>query len=291
MRAVFEKIESGLESSLAVQRIDQSTFDAPWHFHPECELTFIQEGEGERFVGNSMEPFGAGDLVLLGSGLPHFWRSRAGGGNGRSRAVVVHFSEKFLGGEMTGATEFDGMRKMLHQARRGACFSNHRELVHQIEIRLEKLVAASGLKQLLLLLDILSELVDTSPLAKHLSSGGPAPLRDLKASGRINRAYDYVYSHLGEEITLAAVSRAAGMSPAAFSRYFKRLTGRNLTHFIGELRIARACKLLRETDLGISEVAYEVGFGSLSNFNRLFKELKGMNPGRWRKKAVGAGLE
>jgi AraC-like DNA-binding protein len=282
MRAVFEKIEAGVENSFAVQQIDQGTFDAPWHFHPECELTYIREGSGERFVGDSMEPFSGGDLVLLGSGLPHFWRSRRGVAEGRSRAVVVHFTETFLGGETAGAREFSGMRKMLQQARQGWCFSDDGKLSHRIGNRLEKLVAVAGLKRLLLLLEILSELVDASQSVRSLSSAGHIPLCDLKASPRINRAYEYVYAHLGEGITLDAVSRVAGMSPAAFSRYFKRLTGRNLTHFIGELRISQACKLLRETDLGIAEVAYEVGFGSLSNFNRLFKELKGVSPRRWK---------
>jgi len=282
MRAVFEKIETGLESSFAVQQIDQNTFAAPWHFHPECELTFIREGSGERFVGDSMEPFGDGDLVLLGADLPHFWRSRGRGKGGKSRAVVVHFAEKFPGGEMAAAREFSGMGKMLQQARQGWCFSDDGDLSERIGNRMGELAAAAGLKRLLLLLDILSELVDASQSARFISSAGHVPLRDLKASHRISRAYEYVYANLGEAITLDAVSRAAGMSPAAFSRYFKRLTGRNLTHFIGELRISQACKLLRETDLGIAEVAYEVGFGSLSNFNRLFKELKGLSPREWK---------
>lgn len=282
MRAVFEKIESDTESSFAVLEIDQESFDAPWHFHPECELTFIQQGAGDRFVGDSMEPFGNGDLVLLGADLPHYWRSRKDEGVENSRAVVVHFAEGFLGGEMGGASEFTEIRKMLGLARQGLCFSTDSKLCEGVGKRLKGLLAASGLKRLMILLEILNELVEASRSARLLSSAGHVPLSDQKAAQRINRAYEYVYANLSGEITLDAVSRAAGMSSAAFSRYFKRMTGRNLSHFIGELRISQACKILRETDLGVSEVAYEVGFGSLSNFNRLFKELKGVSPREWR---------
>ncbi len=282
MRAVFEKIDAEAEGSFAVLEIDQKAFDAPWHFHPECELTYILEGSGERFVGDSMEPFVAGDLILLGAELPHFWRSREREGDEKSRAVVVHFGEGFLGEKMGGASEFADIRKMLGLAKRGLCFSDDDKLCERVGRRLIELAGASDLKRLLILLEILSELVDASESARFLSSVGHVPLRDHKAGQRINRAYEFVYTNLRNEITLNAVAGVAGMSPAAFSRYFKRMTGRNLSHFIGELRISQACKQLRETDLGISEVAYEVGFGSLSNFNRLFKELKGVSPREWR---------
>ncbi len=282
MRAVFEKINAQDEASFGVRGIDQVSFDAPWHFHPECELTFIREGSGERFVGDSMQPFVAGDLILLGAGLPHFWRSSKSESEGGSRAVVVHFSEDFLGGKMNGAVEFAGIREMLGRARQGLCFSSDEKLSREIGARLADLMDESGLNRLLILLEILGELTDGSDSASRLSSSHHVPLRDHKAGQRINRAYDYVYDNLSGGISLDAVARVAGMSPAAFSRYFKRMTGRNLSHFIGELRISQACKQLRESDLGISEVAYEVGFGSLSNFNRLFKELKGVSPREWR---------
>lgn len=282
MRAVFEKIESDENASFAVREIDQEVFDAPWHFHPECELTYICEGEGERFVGDSWQAFAAGDLVLLGAGLPHFWRSRKSDRVERSRAVVVHFSEGFLGDEMGGAGELSGLRRLLLAARRGLCFSRELDLCRRLSKRMQELAGISGLKRLILLLEILSKLFEAESSLSLLSSVGHVPLRDQKAEQRISRAYEYVYAHLNEEITLEAVSQSAGMSSAAFSRYFKRMTGRNLSHFIGELRISQACKHLRETQLGVSEVAYEVGFGSLSNFNRLFKQLKGVSPREWR---------
>lgn len=275
MRAVFEKIEAQAEESLVVREIYQPYFDAPWHFHPECELTFISRSSGDRFVGDSMESFSSGDLVLLGSDLPHFWRSRKNDPE-NSRAIVIHFPE-----EIAGSTpEFSTIKNTLTRARQGLCFSADSVLCAHIEELMKQIVTSGKLKRLLLLLEILGDLTEAT--ARPLSSIGHVPSRDSKASRRINRAYEYIYTNLQNEITLDAVSRTAGMSPAAFSRYFKRITGRNLSHFIGELRISQACKWLRETDRDISEIAFEVGFGSLSNFNRLFKELKGVSPRDWR---------
>jgi hypothetical protein len=75
LKALFEKIELGDHNSLRVMHVDLPYFDAPWHFIPNTKLTYIARSHGNRFVGDHVEPFDAGDLVLLGPGLPHFWRN------------------------------------------------------------------------------------------------------------------------------------------------------------------------------------------------------------------------
>jgi AraC-like DNA-binding protein len=77
------------------------------------------------------------------------------------------------------------------------------------------------------------------------------------------------------------------MSSAAFSRYCRRVTGRTLTRLIAELRVTQACKLLTDTDQSVSEIAFASGFQSISNFNRVFHELKGENPMSFRRKRAG----
>ena len=186
---------------------------------------------------------------------------------------------------MGGLPELAGILKMLDKARLGLCFSENKKLCGQMEKPLDDLLLASGLNRLLIILNILSELVDAIDSAKVLSCSEHAPIRDEKNSLRINRVYDYVYAHIGEKITLDDAAKVACMSPAAFSSYFKCMTNRNFSHFVGELRISHACRMLRETNFGISEIAYEVGFRSLSSFNRLFKQLKGMSPREFRAKA------
>ena len=75
MRALFEKLTFGEQSSVLVRQFKLPYFDAPWHYHPEYELTYIVQGYGRRFVGDHVESFQAGYLVLVVPDLPKFWRS------------------------------------------------------------------------------------------------------------------------------------------------------------------------------------------------------------------------
>ena len=80
------------------------------------------------------------------------------------------------------------------------------------------------------------------------------------------------------------------MSPSAFSRYFKRVMGKTFSRFVNELRIGQACRALLETDRPIAEIAYDCGFNNLSNFNRRFRELRGVSPRQFREQHL-IGLE
>ena len=82
--------------------------------------------------------------------------------------------------------------------------------------------------------------------------------------------------------TINLAAALAGMSTSSFCRYFRRVTGKTFVEFVNELRVGRACRLLTESERPVTEIAYTVGFGSLSNFNRRFRELRGMNPRAYR---------
>ena len=75
MKALLEKISNPAQSSFTIFYYSEKEFDAPWHFHPEYELTYIKSSSGMRYVGDSVLEFEAGDLVLLGPNLPHCWKN------------------------------------------------------------------------------------------------------------------------------------------------------------------------------------------------------------------------
>lgn len=85
-----------------------------------------------------------------------------------------------------------------------------------------------------------------------------------------------------DEIRLSALADMAGMSPSAFSRFFKLHTGRNLSDYIIDIRLGYASRMLVDTSLSISEVSFDCGFNNLSNFNRIFKRKKGCSPSEFR---------
>ena len=80
-------------------------------------------------------------------------------------------------------------------------------------------------------------------------------------------------------VRLGDAAALAGMTPEAFCRYFKRVSGRT---FVNEVRVGRACRLLIESAMPITDIAYTVGFGSVANFNRQFRRMKGVTPRAYR---------
>jgi AraC-like DNA-binding protein/quercetin dioxygenase-like cupin family protein len=280
-RAEFELVPRSALQSFAVREFHLPAFASPWHYHPECELTYIFQGSGKRFVGDSILPFGPGDLVLLGSNLPHYWRNEAPGETREefAHSLVIQFREECFGVEFLSRPELDQVRKLLLHARRGLVFSG--ETAHAVAQIMGGMQEANGLSRLINLLTIFRLLVEAREVLV-LSSPGFSPQLDELASERINRAYQHVFDNFTATLDRQAIAHAAGMSLSAFCHYFKRVTGRTLSDFINEVRIGHAKKLLIDTDRTISEVAYASGYESLSNFNRCFYSLTRLSPTQYR---------
>jgi AraC-like DNA-binding protein/quercetin dioxygenase-like cupin family protein len=281
-KAEFELIPKSQLHSFAVREFALPSFQVRWHFHPECELTLILQSRGRRFVGDSLEEFGPGDLVFIGSNLPHYWRNPEAGekAGAQSKAIVVQFREECFGAAFLGLPEMTGVRKLLLRARRGLHFTGKtRDAVAAIMSRLPR---CQGFDRLLALLNIFKLLIESAEV-RVLSSPGFSPLLDEFAGERINRAYQFIFENFAAPIRHQEIARGAGMSLSAFGHYFKRVTGRTLTDFLNDVRVGHASRLLIETDQPVSEIAYASGFESLSNFNHRFSKLTGLNPKEYRR--------
>jgi len=285
MHAQFEKVVTGPERSFFVEEQRLPRFDAPWHFHPEMELTGILGSRGRRFVGDSIAPFREGELVLLGPDLPHFWHNEGAGLVGDvAHSVVVQFRREFLGAEVLQLPEFARIRRLLDRASRGLIFSK-RYAGEGLE-RLQSLAGASGLRAVLMLLETLDFLASDSR-ARPLASLANLPVPDRRKEARLARVFGFAAQRFREEVTLADLAEAAAMSPAGFSRYFKNTTGRSPSDFLNDLRITHACQLLRETSRTVLDIAVDSGFPTLTNFNRRFRERTSMSPREYRQVFAG----
>src|ERR1700722_4768613 len=167
MRPKFEKILSPPHRSFVVEEWHIRRFDAPWHFHPELELTSVMQGRGRRFVGDSIESFVQGDLVLLGPNLPHFWHSEGGPRAPWARSIVVQFRENFLGPAFLATPELAGVRRLMARASRGLCFTGRR--AEAVAHKVSGLANREGLDALTELLRIFGELstIRSRPLASE----------------------------------------------------------------------------------------------------------------------------
>jgi AraC-like DNA-binding protein/ligand-binding sensor protein len=102
----------------------------------------------------------------------------------------------------------------------------------------------------------------------------------------VTRAKQYILENQAEDLSLGQVARAVNASVFYFCKMFKKSTGLNFTDYVSRIRVEKAKNLLLNRNLRVSEIAYEVGFQSLTHFNRIFKKVMGQSPTRYRGQLV-----
>lgn len=279
MKAILRKVDAGKDCSFSVREDILPYLYNHWHFHPELELTMIRKGKGIRLVGDSLEEFDDGDIILLGSNLPHMWRNYPvyfeKDSHLHIEAVAIHFTENFWGNTFYSLPEMKPIRELFENARQGLKITgNIRNLVQQ---KMEEIILIGGIKRIELLLHLL-ELIATSGSYERLSSIGFTNSYNLTNTDKINDIYVYTFNNFKERITINAIAEAVNLSPHSFCRYFKTRTLKTYWQFLSEIRVGYACKLLIENRLSIGQICYESGFNNLSNFNRCFKTTTGKTP-------------
>jgi AraC-like DNA-binding protein len=281
MKAVFENVETlkGSQSFVAYS-FTVPFFEFKWHYHPEYELTLITKGAGKRIVGDCHENFIEGDLILSGSGLPHTWASEPFK-NETVSAVVIQFTNEFIS-NFTQYNECSGIGQLLSDSGRGLFFNS--ELSASLHKSIKKLPEKSGLARLTTLLKILQKLSGSEHTV--LSSEFYTASRSKENESRINKICQFVQDNSAENITVAQASEMVHLSKSAFCKFFKRVMRTNFSDYLNEIRIAKACYLLSETDKNVREIALETGFESLTYFNRVFLKKKNRTPSAFRKNLI-----
>lgn len=280
MKALYEKVTIDEQHSLLVKHIRLDAFGALWHYHPEYELTYIIQSNGKRFVGDHVTNFDAGDLVLIGPNLPHFWRNDDDRLNEPpAEAIVVQFPSSLDENVLAAFPESESVRHLLQRSRYGLCFSA--KMVARIATRLVQLPKQEGLTQVLELLSILNELA-TDRDAVLLASDSYQLTASEAETERMKRVLEFVLKHFRKEIRIEQIASVAGMAPAAFCRYFRKRTNKSFVEYLNELRISHARKLLTHADLSVGQVGMECGFNNISHFHRQFKHQTGTTPLRYQ---------
>lgn len=282
MKPVFEKTPSGQWESFHCEVVRGPSYNAAWHFHPEFQITLVIKSYGHRLVGDHIASLHPGDLVLVGSNLPHVWQQeemRRGQAAG-VHAVIVRFLETFAGGDFLEIPEMKPVRRLLQRSGRGLLVTGKtRDLVAE---KMRRLPDATGLQRVTGLLSILDTLARSKEL-KPVASTGFVPVLDGSDQERMQRVCNYINAHLAESIDRAHIAKEAHLSEGACSRFFKLRTGKTLPQYLNELRVGRACRLLVEDETKITEIALECGFTNLANFNRRFLEITGLTPRGYRR--------
>ena len=285
MQAQYFKLTKQVHQSISIRKDTRTAFYDHWHYHSELELVYIIQGEGTRFIGDDISRFGSGDLVLLGVGLPHVWKSDDSYFDHNSRkkvsAIVLHFGQDFLGPDLWELPEMAPIKKLLELSPRG--ISYHLPEGHPVKRKLRKMIDQQPFDRLTHLLTMLHKLAQVE---NHtILSGIPfADHYQKHHSKRIDKIYDYILTNFEKEIKLEELALLANMTPASLCRFFRQKTRKSVSEFINEVRVSFACKLLIEGNLSISEICFRCGYNNLSYFNRQFKKIIGLTPGNYQKK-------
>lgn len=288
MRTPLEKNIDNPLNSITVLDLKEPHFDPNWHFHPHYQLFTVIEGKGTRLIGDSIQHFEKGDTVLLGPNLPHLWRSDKCYFDPNSelstRGIVVYFTQEFLDNTLSNLPESIRLKKLLNDSHRGIEFKGEsRNKVKEELLRLAKSDGFDAILNLLTLLNILSKSADTS----FIASLGYTNTHKQSETERMHKVYDYAMQHFKENIKLEDVASLANMTTPAFCRYFKKRSNKTFSDFIAEIRIGHACKMLENEKHSVTEVCYESGFNTLSNFNKKFKEVTWKTPSQFKKELLG----
>jgi AraC-like DNA-binding protein/quercetin dioxygenase-like cupin family protein len=280
MKPTLENIteKKGRHSVLA-QVVQPPRFEFFWHYHPEYELTLIVEGRGRRLVGDNHQHFEPGDLVLLGPDLPHTWVSTDNAPEPMS-AVVVQFSGEFIR-RFTELEELSGIHQLLARAGRGLSFGgNDAAGTAPVVEHLKRLPQQHSVEKIAGLLLILQEL--TGMEHQTLVSARYQPPKGTDNERRINKVCQYVQQHAAEQLTIQQAAALIHLSPGAFCKFFKRITGTTFSDYVNDIRIARVCQQLMTTDQPIADIAFENGFETRTYFNRVFLKKTGVSPRQYR---------
>lgn len=257
---------------------------ARWNHHPQFEIHLIRHGSGRLFAGDYIGHFDAGHLALIGPGLPHDWISDlAPGEQIVGRDVVLQFDGENLLKLRETLPELDELQGLFSRARQGIEFSGATQ--RQAIEMLEEIGRSNGLKRLALFVSLLQTLNEAGAVeSRTLASQQYAPMLDSLTTERMAQVFDYILKDLNEELRMSVIARQLEMSEPAFSRFFKRTTGHTFVDLTRKLRIQRACRLLLQSRLSVSDICFEVGYANLSNFNRHFRHEMAETPSEYRKR-------
>lgn len=280
MRVLSFTIPVAHDKTVIVQEDTGPYFYPHLHRHEEIQLTLVIKGKGTLVVGNSMHAFEPNDMFLIGANMPHVFKSEAScfqnEKEGEAHALTLFFNTKGKLASLFNLPELKNVHSFFSQHYTG--FKIPQVSSNEVSAKLFSIKYATGLDQLMQffqLLKLLSGIENVNPLTVDVQT----KLISDHEGMRISSIYNFIMKHYNRDLTLEEVAAEAYMTPQAFCRYFKKHTRLTFVSFLNEVRINEACKKLVDGSYdSVASVAYDCGFNSITNFNRVFKSAIGKSP-------------
>lgn len=279
-KPILEKLEPNFGNSFSYKQFNaelQNNNDTFWHYHPELEMVYINEGSGKRLVGSHASYYRNGNLIFIGSNLPHC--GFTGKLEKNQQETVVQMLPSFLGDTFFDLPELKNVKKLMQRAQYGIVF--HGDAKREIGKKIESLASSTHLERLIGLLEVLY-MMEQAKNYTLLNAEGFILEAKLEDNKRINLIFNFVQHEFQRSITLDEISEKVNMTKPAFCRYFKKITGKTFVDFVNAYRLTHAAKMLHENQVSVLDVCYDSGFNNFSHFNKKFKAFTGRTPTQYR---------
>ncbi len=256
-----------------------------YHFHHECQLTYIMKGKGQRCTGDQLEDFESDELTFIGPGLPHVWYNSPTETDQEQNVqfITLYFDPEALLSFCSLLFETSQLKDFLERSRQGMLF--YGETKNKLKKILYKIFAVPEVQKTAYLFESLGILLHTQEYSK-LSNKPYIDGLAGKDGEIIFSIYTYVFENFSDDISLDEAAKLANLTKPSFCRFFKARTRKTFSKFVNEVRINEACRLLVQEENPITHIAYACGFNSLPNFNKFFKSIKGITPSDYKSKLL-----
>jgi AraC-like DNA-binding protein len=263
---------------------EKTEFDFPLHNHEDMEINLILDAAGaQRIVGDHIGDIAESELVCVGSNLTHGWFTHHCESKS-IKEVTIQFHKDLFDDRFLKRNQLVNIRNMFENSKRGVLFS--KPTIDAIAPRILALSKKSGFDSILELLSIIHDLSISRDI-KLLSDSTFTIEQFSYNSRRIEKVFEFMNNNFSKQITLNDVAKIANMPEASFSRFMKKRTGYSFIDSLNEIRLGHVSRMLIDTTQSIAEVAFKCGFNNMANFNRTFKNKKGLTPKEFRENYVG----
>lgn len=250
------------------------------HQHEEIQISLILSGEGELIVGDTVSFFKPNDVFIIGSNIPHLFRNKISEDRD-AHMLSLFFTRHSFGRSFFDLAEMKSLQSLLRNLENGVQLLSHQNAIKLLFLQLANQTDFERFQSFLAVLQLASK-SEVVPLSSFIYQ----KLYSDDEGERMSKVMNHAITHFRDPITLQQVSELANMTPNAFCRYFKRRTRKTFFQFLLEIRLENAARLLKtKPDMSVVGVSEASGFTNLSNFNRKFREMKGVTPTQFRKGA------
>ncbi|WP_159472074.1 AraC family transcriptional regulator [Chryseobacterium sp. 18068] len=249
----------------------------PLHQQETWELAYIITGSGIRTIGDVVENFSEGEIILIPPDIPHCWSfdKNIHDKEGKIENICIFFKSKFLNDLKNFYPEFGNSLLKIEENTNALSFYGKAQ--KKLQELLKSMSSQNAIERLSSLLLILNQISSSE------SANIVGYIKERKNEDKLHEVYMFVLNQSHRAITLDEVAQIAGMPKSTFCLFFKKMTGKSFVTYLIEFRIESSCQMLIKTKLSVSEICVETGFNDIPYFNRIFKKIKKITPTEYRK--------